>query len=258
MTRRAVLVTGAAGGIGRAVALRFLRDGAGVVGLDRAPPPAGDALLAHPGFRLALGDVREEADNMQAMALALGEFGRLDVFVGNAGVYDARRPAEAYAPGEAARAFDEVFAVNVKGCLLGALAAREALARVRGTVIFTASISSHAAGFGGAIYVAAKHAVAGLTRQLAFEWAPEIRVNAVAPGYVPTGLTSVGGAASDAPPPRAEDRPLGVHAMPEDVAEAYAFLASEAGARLATGTMLTLDGGSSLFGPGRRRRGGEG
>ena len=93
--------------------------------------------------------------------------------------------------------------MNVKGYLLGALAAADALAKARGCILFTSSVSGARAGFGGALYVAAKHAVNGLTKQLALELAPDIRVNAVAPGYVPTGLRgldSLGQAASTTGP----------------------------------------------------------
>ena len=156
-----------------------------------------------------------------------------------------------YSPAELDLAFRELFDVNVKGYLMGALAAAPALARSRGCILFTGSISGNHAGFGGALYVAAKHAIHGLTRQLALELAPDIRVNAIAPGYVPTALKGL--ESLDQPQltagPAPADLPLQAIGTPDDYAGAYVYLASDACARTATGTVLSLDAGSSLRGP---------
>jgi NAD(P)-dependent dehydrogenase (short-subunit alcohol dehydrogenase family) len=198
-----------------------------------------------------VGDVRSTRDNERAVELAVQRFGRLDVFVANAGIYDNRRPLRSFSGLELDAAFDELFGINVKGYLLGALAAADALAKTRGCIIFTSSISGARAGFGGALYVAAKHAVNGLTKQLALELAPDVRVNAVAPGYVPTGLSGIealGQAASDSAP-TPEQMPLQTIASPDDYAGAYVFLASDACSRTATGSIVTLDGGTGTRGP---------
>ena len=247
---KTALVTGAASGIGRAVALRFLAEGANVVAFDRQEPgPAGE--LGTPACASVLGDVRSAADNQRAVDLALSLFGRLDVFVGNAGLYDNRRALRSYSPSALEAAFDELFGVNVKGYLLGALAAAGPLAEARGCILFTSSVSGAHAGFGGALYVAAKHAVNGLTRQLALELAPDVRVNAVAPGYVPTGLRGLEslGEQASAAGPTPEQMPLQALPAAADFAAAYVFLASDACARTATGTVLALDGGTALRGP---------
>ena len=247
---KTALITGAASGIGRAVATRFLGEGANVVAFDRVESvPAGDAEPR--AFARIVGDVRSAADNQRAVDLALSRFGRLDVFVGNAGVYDNRRAFRSFTAAELDAAFDELFGVDVKGYLLGARAAADALAKARGCIVFTSSVSGTHAGFGGALYVAAKHAVNGLTKQLALELAPDIRVNAVAPGYVPTGLRgleSLGQEASTGGPTPGQ-MPLHAVASADDFAAAYVFLASDACARTATGTVLALDGGSALRGP---------
>lgn len=248
---KVALITGGANGIGAAVAARFLDQGARIVTLDRSV-----AGIAHGGIhendRLSVeGDVRSLEDNRRAIDRALDRFGKLDVFVGNAGIYDNRRAFRDFSPVELENAFDELFAVNVKGYLLGARAAVPALSQTRGCIIFTSSVSGSVPGFGGALYVAAKHAINGLTKQLALELAPAIRVNAVAPGYVPTrlrGLDSLSQSPSTSGP-QASDMPLNVAASPDDFAAAYSFLASDACSRTATGTILQLDGGSSLFGP---------
>ena len=197
------------------------------------------------------GDVRSLADNQRAVELAESHFGRLDVLVANAGVYDNRRPFLSFSATELDAAFDEIFAVNVKGYMLAARAAAEALARNRGSIIFTSSISGKHAGFGGALYVSAKHAINGLTKQLALELAPGVRVNAVAPGYAPTGLRGLESLGQDKNPtgPTPNDLPLQVIATPEDYAWAYVFLASDAAAHTATGSILALDGGTAIRGP---------
>ena len=131
-----------------------------------------------------VGDVTSAADNARAVDVALTRFGRLDSFVANAGMFDygaglVDTPVESLE-----RAFDELFAVNVKGYLLGAKAAAPALIESRGSLLMTASMSSTHAGVGGVVYTASKHAVVGLVRQLAFELAPAVRVNGVAPGFM--------------------------------------------------------------------------
>lgn len=247
---KTALITGAASGIGRAVASRFLAEGARVVAIDRlALEPASD--LHADDLVAVAGDVRSAADNARAVQVALDRFGQLDIFVGNAGLYDNRRTFTSFSAAELDAAFDELFEVNVKGYLLGAHASAEALARSRGCMVFTSSISGEHAGFGGALYVAAKHAVNGLTKQLALELAPHVRVNAVAPGYVPTGLRGLDSLnqTAAASGPNAAQMPLHVLPTADDIASAYVYLASDACARTATGTVLALDGGAAIRGP---------
>lgn len=250
MENKVAVVTGAASGIGQAVAQRFLSEGARVVGFDRVEAHLGEGAGSESYIGIT-GDTRLASDNQRAVDLAVSRFGRLDVFVANAGIYDNRRPFRTFSPDDLNAAFDELFGVNVKGYMLGALAAADALARTRGCIIFTSSVSGTHAGFGGALYVAAKHAVNGLTKQLALELSPDIRVNAVAPGYVPTGLRGLEslGQENDQSGPTAAQRPLQVMGSADDYAWAYVFLASDACSRTATGTVLALDGGSAVRGP---------
>ena len=125
---KTALITGAASGIGRAVALRFLSEGANVVAFDRLQSTSESDLPAK-ACACVVGDVRSAADNQRAVDLALGRFGRLDIFVGNAGLYDNRRAFRSFSAPELDAAFDELFGVNVKGYLLGALASADALAK---------------------------------------------------------------------------------------------------------------------------------
>ena len=181
-------------------------------------------------------------------------FGRLDVFVGNAGVFDVWTKLADFAEDRLGDSFDELFAVNVKGCLFGARAALPELRKAQGSMIFTASVAGLNSGGGGVIYTASKHAVVGLIRALAVELAPEIRVNGVAPGGTLTdlrGLQSLGNDdRSQFTQPGVEERvragnPMQLALQPDDLAGAYAFLASR-DARGITGTILTVDAGGLL------------
>jgi 2,3-dihydroxy-2,3-dihydrophenylpropionate dehydrogenase len=183
------LVTGAGSGLGRAIVDRFLAEGARVGVLEKNADKAA-TLTREFGERVAvtLGDAASLADNQRAVAATLAAFGRLDCFIGNAAIWDyglslIDLPAE-----RVDAAFDELFAVNVKGYLLGAKAAARPLLEERGSIIFTLSNAAFHPGGGGPLYTAAKHACVGLVRQLAYELAPKVRVNAVAPGGMATDL----------------------------------------------------------------------
>lgn len=254
LVNKVVLVTGASSGIGKAVSMRFLQEGASVVAFSRSRSAIDDPHLletAADRFVCVEGDVRSAADNERAVRTALERFGRLDVLVANAGIYDNRRALRSMSLEELDGAFSELFDINVKGYLLAARAATEALEQSRGTILFTSSLSGTVPGFGGALYVAAKHAINGLTKQLALELAPAIRVNAIAPGYVPTSLKGVGylGQGISTSAPTAAQQLLQVIPTPDDFTPAYVLFASDATRHCATGTILSLDGGSSLRGP---------
>src|SRR5207237_677507 len=128
------------------------------------------------------GEAASFGDNQRAVAETARAFGRLDIFVGNAGIFDVYASFAELDPEKLGQAYDELFAVNVKGCLYGAKAALPELKKVQGCMVFTASVAGLNSGGGGAIYTASKHAVVGLIRELAVELAPDIRVNGVAPG----------------------------------------------------------------------------
>jgi len=249
LTGKVVLVTGGGGGLGRAIVDRFVKDGASVGVLERSPALVqsltqeyGDAVC------VTCGDVRLGVDNQLAVEAVVKRFGRLDVFVGNAGIYDNRVRLTDFTLEDLSVGFDELFAVNVKGYMLGALAAAAELKKARGSIIFTASVSSLYPGFGGALYVSAKHAIAGLTRQLALELSPFIRVNAVAPGYVPTalrGMESLSQGATETAP-SASQMPLQQLPTVDDYVGFYTLLASDQGRVTATGSIFLADGGLSL------------
>jgi NAD(P)-dependent dehydrogenase (short-subunit alcohol dehydrogenase family) len=261
LENQVALVTGGGKGIGRAVVDRFVAEGARVGVLVRSAGDAASLTDAHGDAVLPqLGDVRRPADHARLVAALLGRFGRLDTLVPNAAIYDFSEPFEGMTPEALDARFDELFAVNVKGYLFAVQAALPALRAARGSVILTLSSSSFHAGGGGVLYVAAKHALLGAMRQLAYEAAPEVRVNAVAPGATRTALG--GGAGDDRRLDtldgfeRMVERsvPLGFLSTPEDHAGAYVMLAARSESAFMTATVIRSDGGLDVFGGGRRRR----
>jgi Enoyl-(Acyl carrier protein) reductase len=154
-----------------------------------------------------------------------------------------------------ASTFDELFGVNLKGYLLGAKAAYRELAKTRGSIIFTASNAGFYPCGGGPLYTGSKHAVVGLIRQLAYELAPKIRVNGVAPGAIPTDLRGPASLAmaerSIAELPMKEmvehGLPLGTLPEPRDYTGSYVLLASGENSCTATGSVIICDGGIHGF-----------
>lgn len=258
------LVTGGASGLGRAVVEAFVAEGARVVVFDRSAAGLEALAAAHPGtVRGVPGDVRDLAANRRAVAAAVDGFGGLDVLVGNAGIWDYNRSLARLPDDRIDAAFDEIMGVNVKGYLLAAKAAQAALVATGGSMIFTVSNAGFYPDGGGVLYTASKHAVVGLVRQLAFECAPHVRVNGVAPGVIRTDLR--GPAALDMGE-RALGSVLGDDAMagslpidrvpdPADYAAAYVFLAAAAESGQATGSIINVDGGFRARGVGRARGG---
>jgi NAD(P)-dependent dehydrogenase (short-subunit alcohol dehydrogenase family) len=247
------LVTGAGSGIGAGVTRRFVQEGANVVAMGRdskrlaqTVEPLRDHAIAVPG------DVTDPADCRRAVEIAIDRFGRLDVLVPNAGVHDHGAGLADLTSEQLDQAYDQIFGVNLKGGLLIVHAALGELVRAQGSIIFTGSISSLAPGFGGALYVASKHAVLGLARQLAHDLAGQVRVNTVAPGYVRTELVAapaVGGAAVLPDSDQIVRRlPTGVAPGPDDVAGVYALLASDCDGSAITGSVFSVDSGQLLWG----------
>ena len=260
---KVAVVTGGASGIGRAVVHRFLEEGAKVCILDRNGDRLRKMSIDISGENVAAveGDVTTLEDNRRAVQAAVNTFGRLDVFVGNAGVFDGfvtleRLPEETIGP-----AFDEIFHVNVKGYLLGAKTALPELLKTSGNMIFTASSAGFYTNGGGPLYTASKHAVVGLIRQLAYELAPTVRVNGVAPGGTITDLGTVPSlkphvaVRPDVASREARIRsrnPLHIAMRSEDHAGAYVLLASDMGKAM-TGEIVHSDGGLGVRGSSQPR-----
>jgi 2,3-dihydroxy-2,3-dihydrophenylpropionate dehydrogenase/cis-2,3-dihydrobiphenyl-2,3-diol dehydrogenase len=246
---RVVLLTGGGSGVGRAIVDRFLDEGARIVVLERDPDKAAALeAIGSNDLSVVTGDVTSYADNERAVAAAVDTFGRLDVFIGNVGLWDFSRNLVDLSPTELETGFRELFGVNVLGYLLGARAAAAALRQSRGTVILTLSNASFYPQGGGVLYTATKHAGLGVVRQLAYELAPEIRVNGVAPGGMATNLSgpkSLGldqRQIKDIPIQEYQEKYSALERViePADYVGTYVLLASSRDALTVTGTVFDI------------------
>jgi cis-2,3-dihydrobiphenyl-2,3-diol dehydrogenase len=252
---KSALVTGGASGLGRAIVERFLKEGAQVAILDRSRERS-QATAAELGVTAIIGDVTILADNECAVAETVKRFGKLDCFVGNAGIWDFSVSLVELPDDRISQAFDELFGVNVKGYLLGAKAAYRELANARGSIIYTVSNAGFYPCGGGPLYTASKHAVVGLIRQLAYELAPKIRVNGVAPGAIPTdlrgprSLNMADRSIAQVPLKELVERglPLGKLPEPGDYTGSYVLLASSENSSTATGGVIICEGGMGVRG----------
>jgi len=252
-----IIVSGGAGGLGRALVERLLAEGALVCAFDRSERRLAELSTIYGDKLIPItGDVRSLQDNKRAVAACLTRFGKLDCAIGNAGIWDFSTQLLDLEEDSLDESFDEVFQVNVKGYLLLAKAALEALIESRGSLLFTISNAGFYPDGGGPLYTASKHAIVGLTRQLAFELAPFVRVNAVAPGGIATdlrgpdsmGMAERSIASIDLAKTAAERVPVGLLPTASDYAAAYVFFASRADNVPATGSILNYDGGFGVRG----------
>jgi len=205
---------------------------------------------------VSVGEATASDDNADACAATFEAFGGLDVFVGNAGLWDYATPLRRLEPSAIPEAFDQIFQLNVMAYLLGARATVDALRASRGAMIFTVSNAGFWPSGGGPLYVASKHAVMGLVKQLAYELAPEVRVNGVAPGGMPSDLRGpaalgLADKAFDSLPVddiMKEFSPLERAIAPEDYAGHYVLLASRENSLTVTGSIHNCDGGVGVRG----------
>ena len=249
------LIVGAGSGIGRAVATAFREEGARVAALELDEDKAARLADELPGCLVRRGDATRVADASAAVTAVTGAFGGLDVLVNCVGIFDFYRGIADIDDDQLDRAFEEIFAVNVKSQLACVRAALPQLRARGGSVVLTVSTSGFYPGRGGILYVASKFAVRGAVIALAHELAPQVRVNGVAPGGTLgtelTGPASLGlaGRVLGAAPGREQDlrdrTPLRVALTGEDHAGGYVFLASDR-ARGITGTIVHSDGGIAI------------
>lgn len=240
---RTVLITGAATGIGRATALAFAAAGAAVMIGDvdpRAEETAADIVAAGGKALFQKTDVADSGQVQALVARTVAEFGALDAAFNNAGVLPPTLPLAEQSEEDWHRTMN----VDVTGvflCMKYQLA--QMVKAGRGAIVNTASVAGLRADPGMAPYVAAKHAVVGLSRAAAIDYAAQgIRVNAIAPGLVRTPMTERW---LNDPQMRDQvlaDSPIGRAAEPEDIAALVLFLASDL-ANIITGAVYPIDGG---------------
>jgi 3-oxoacyl-[acyl-carrier protein] reductase len=237
---RVVIVTGAAAGIGQATARRFAQEGCRVASWDvkEAPPEQGGV------FQKV--DVSDAASVAAALDELVARWGGIDILVNNAGIIRDGQLVK-YRDGAPAgmmsdEQFDSVIAVNLKGVFVCARAAAGRMIERGGGVILNAtSVVGLYGNFGQTNYVASKSGVIGMTRVWARELGKyRIRVNAVAPGFIATEMTA--GMPEKILQSMIGRTPLGRMGRPEDIANTYLWLASDA-ASFITGAVISVDGG---------------
>jgi 3-oxoacyl-[acyl-carrier protein] reductase len=241
LKEKVALVTGAAQGIGKAVALMLARHGADVivadVNLEKAQETAREVEAIGRGAMAVKVDVTRLSDVEQMVESALGRFGKIDILVNNAGIARDKlilRMTE--------EDWDAVLDVNLKGTFNCTKAAIKHMSKQRsGKIVNIASVVGEMGNAGQANYSASKAGVIGLTKTIAREFAQRgINVNAIAPGYIQTPMT-------DGLPDKAKEElkrmiPMERLGQPEDVAHAVLFLVSEASSYV-TGQVLNVNGG---------------
>ena len=238
-----VLVTGGASGIGAATAARFLEEGSVVCVLDRDDETRKNIEHELPGLAGAIpADVTDLKQVQAAFAEATRIMGGVDVLINNAGI-SIRHNFLDITPEE----WDKVIAVNLTGVFYVAqTAARHMMERGSGVILQTASTNGVMGYPFYADYNATKAGVIELTKSMALELAPKVRVCAVAPGYVMTPMQRA--EYTDEMLEQVNQKiPLRRHAQPEEIAALFAFLASDDAANI-TGHVYTCDGGETVGG----------
>jgi len=229
---KAIIITGGASGIGKATAGRFLEEGARIVILDRDQTAMDAMRAAVPGIAgFVAVNVADPDDVARAFAEVDGLVGQPDVLINNAGI--SRRHEFTEIPFSEWR---EVMGINLDGVFLVAQQAARRMTAGHGGVILNMGSTNGLTGYRRhATYSSSKAAVVELTRCMALDLAPSVRVNAVCPGFVATPLLTYGAAIAD-------QVPMKRLAQPAEIAALFAFLASDDAAYI-TGQAFTVDGG---------------
>ncbi|MCV7229037.1 SDR family oxidoreductase [Mycolicibacterium komossense] len=238
MTDRVAVLTGAEGGLGQAVAQRLGRDGFSLI-LGHRP---GSEITSNHSLERAMpvpADVTSEADMRHLVDTAVSRHGRVDVLVTLAGVMEQK-----FLPELDLATWNQTLAVNLTGTFLAVTAAADELRKTRGAVVTIGSQLGYTGGLNCAAYSASKAGVGGLTRALARELGPDVRVNCVAPGPIETPMT-----AAHATPEWSETktRQLVMHRFgtADEVATAVSWLAGQE-TSFVTGQTINVNGGGVM------------
>ena len=238
LAEKIAIITGSGRGIGKATAAQFVREGATVIIAEfdhNTGKNCADELGENAIFHKS--DVGDEKSVIALFDYVMSEFGKLDILVNNAGIL-----ADSTLKKLDSNQFDGVMNVNLRGTYLcGKTAAGIMMEQGNGVILNAASVVAHHGNFGQTNYVATKAGVIGMTKVWARELGKEgIRVNAIAPGFIKTGMTA--GMPENIIQMMEGKVPLKRWGEPEDVANAYTFLASDEASYI-TGTVLNVDGG---------------
>ncbi|MCI3131792.1 SDR family NAD(P)-dependent oxidoreductase [Phenylobacterium aquaticum] len=257
LTGRTAIITGAGSGIGRASAILFAQEGANLVIADKAETVHETAqMVKDAGGKVVslTGDAGEEAFVESLVAAAVKEFGSLDVAWANAGISGGWTPFEE----QDAAFWAEVLRVNLIGAfLLVKHASKVMIPKGKGSIICTASVAGIRSGAGGSPYSASKAGVISLAQTAANEfYGAGVRVNAIAPGLIETGMTKPifdGARARGNEDKIGQLNPMTRYGVPSEIAHAALFLASD-DASYVNGQVIAVDGGLSSSHPVVRRK----
>lgn len=243
MSGPVVIVTGGGRGIGRAIVDKFVADGAQVVTCGRGARPRD----LDPGAEWVQADVACPTDARHLVERAEQRFGTVTVLVNNAGVQREKTVLET-----TDEDWDEIVGINARGTFNLCRAVLPGMIESGGVIVNLGSISGLAADPAMAVYNASKAFVHGLTRSIAVDHGPNVRCNAVCPGWIMTAMAEDAFAMAKNPDDAKADalarHPAGRFGQPEDIAQTVAWLASDA-ARFITGQCIVVDGGLTCASP---------
>lgn len=245
LDNKVAFITGAGSGMGKAQSILFAREGAKVVAADinfEGVQAVVEEIKNNGGEALAVKTDVSDAESIEAAVKeATDNYGYIDILSNTAGILDDYKPTLETSE----ELWDRIMNINLKGTYRVTNAVlSQMVERGEGTIINIASIAAFVAGGGGAAYTAAKHGIAGYTKQLSFDYGPKgIKANAIAPGAVESGMTKEMFAEGKAEVMDSVNSvPAGRYGMPEEIATAALFLASE-DSSFVHGAVLPVDGG---------------
>ena len=246
-TGKVALITGGNAGIGRATAIEFAQHGAKVVITGRREKEGHEVIAEIKALGgeaiFAKTDVSKESDVKAMIERTLETFGRLDCAFNNAGIEETLTPLS----NQTEETYDQIMDINVKGVWLSLKHEIPAMLKTGGGAIVNSSSIGGLVGYAMApVYVASKHAVIGLTKSIALEYAKQnVRVNAVAPGSIETRMLRDFASAPEVRQKLEAGHPMGRIGQPKEVASTVIWLCS-GGASFVTGQTLAIDGGYTV------------